>query len=93
MKDLVNHKWTEHNDKLTVRYEFPTFSSAIAFVVAVGRVAELVQHHPEIHINYCSVELSVCTLDEGSVVTTKDYELAREIDRMYVPYSRLKGFN
>jgi len=91
MEKYKNHTWTEYGRRLRVRYEFADFSSAISFVIAVGRLAEAAQHHPEIRLVYNQVELSLCTYDEGYKITEKDHELAHQIEKVYLPYFNLKG--
>jgi 4a-hydroxytetrahydrobiopterin dehydratase len=91
MEQFNNHTWTEYGRKLRVRYEFADFSSAISFVLAVGRISELANHHPEINIVYNRVDLALCTYDEGSKVTIKDHDLACQIEKLYFPYFKLRG--
>ena len=62
------------------RYRFADFRAALAFVNRVGELAERAGHHPDIDIRYNTVTLTLCTHDAGGL-TTKDFELARAIDR------------
>ncbi len=62
-------------------FQFKTFSSAILFVCAVAQRAEELAHHPDIHILFNKVTISVNTHDVGGI-TEKDFELAQEADSL-----------
>ena len=53
----------------------------IRFLNRVYRVAEAMNHHPDITINYNKIKLSLTTHDEGGL-TLKDFRLARKINSM-----------
>lgn len=42
-------------------------------------IAEKMNHHPDIEINYNKVKVTLSTHDEGGV-TEKDFDLARKIE-------------
>jgi len=48
----------------------------------VAELAELVQHHPHITIDYTNVRISLQTHDAGNVVTEKDLEMAAAINKL-----------
>lgn len=79
------HAWDHIEGALQRDFELPTFSAAIAFVIAVGRIAELSNHHPDITIGYTKVTLRSTTHDQGNIVTVKDHQLAQKIDAIYFP--------
>ncbi len=58
---------------------FKDFGEALAFVNAVGEMAEEQNHHPDIDIRYNKVTLALVTHDSGGI-TRLDIELARAID-------------
>lgn len=62
-------------------FEFKDFKESTAFVNAVAWIAERVNHHPDILIQWNKVRLSVLTHDAGGL-TTKDFDLAKEVDRL-----------
>jgi 4a-hydroxytetrahydrobiopterin dehydratase len=74
--------WTNTQNKLTKTYEFEDFLEAIKFVNSIAVLAEEMQHHPDISINYNSVTLNLTTHDNGNTVTSKDEELAEHIDQL-----------
>jgi 4a-hydroxytetrahydrobiopterin dehydratase len=51
------------------------------FVNAVARLAERLQHHPDIDIRWNRVTLRLTTHDAGGL-TRMDYELASRISRL-----------
>jgi 4a-hydroxytetrahydrobiopterin dehydratase len=71
--------WTVADGRLVRSVECPTFAAAIDFVVAVGRLAEEADHHPDIDIRWRTVSLALVTHDAGGL-TELDLALARAID-------------
>ena len=69
--------------------KFPTFMEGISFIGDVARVAEKEEHHPDIHVRYAAVTLSVQTHSEGGV-TEWDLDLAGAIEKM-MRRARTKG--
>jgi 4a-hydroxytetrahydrobiopterin dehydratase len=60
---------------------FADFKEALRFVNEVGKIAEELNHHPDICIkDYNDVSMSLTTHHEGSVVTKADHALAERID-------------
>tara|TARA_Y100001936_G_scaffold210249_1_gene216922 strand:+ start:289 stop:519 length:231 start_codon:yes stop_codon:yes gene_type:complete len=72
--------WTESNNKLKREFKFKDFNEAISFINRIAVVSEKYNHHPEIYNVYNKVIISLCTHDQGSVITDKDYDLAKKID-------------
>lgn len=72
--------WTESDNKLNREFKFKDFNEAISFINSIAVVSEESNHHPEIYNVYNKVIISLCTHDQGSVVTDKDYDLAKKID-------------
>lgn len=81
-KRLKTLKGWRHDGKfVTKSFEFESFMEGIGFVSRVAKVAEKEEHHPDIHIRYTTVTLSVQTHSEGGV-TEWDLELAGAIEKM-----------
>ena len=57
------------------------FADALAYVNAVGALAEEMNHHPDIDIRWNRVTLRLSTHDAGGL-TQADLELARRIDAL-----------
>jgi 4a-hydroxytetrahydrobiopterin dehydratase len=71
--------WKVTDSHLTKRLEFPNFAESLAFVNAVGELAEAADHHPDITFGWGYAELKLTTHDRGGV-TDVDLALARKID-------------
>jgi 4a-hydroxytetrahydrobiopterin dehydratase len=74
-------KWEHEGDSIERSFEFDDFPAAIEFVNAVAEVAEEAFHHPDIHVRYTAVTLSLTTHDKGGL-TGSDFELASRIDHL-----------
>ncbi len=72
--------WNLEKEFITKTFEFKTFMAGIRFVSDVARIAEEEEHHPDIHIRYDKVRLSLQTHTEGGV-TERDLDLARAIEK------------
>ncbi|MCC6681998.1 MAG: 4a-hydroxytetrahydrobiopterin dehydratase [Phycisphaeraceae bacterium] len=81
LADLPGWKFDADAGCLTKTYTFNHFREAISFLVRVAFEAERVQHHPEIHNVYRTVDLILCTHDAGNKVTQKDIDLALAIEK------------
>ncbi len=73
--------WQRNGPVITRTYEFKDFVAAMAFVNTVAKIAEQVQHHPDVDIRWNKVTLALSTHDAGGL-TQKDFALARECDRL-----------
>ncbi len=74
--------WKEENNKLTRTFEFRDFKEAFAFMVQVAAIADEMDHHPEWTNVYNKVSFKLSTHDAGDIVTEKDRELAKAIDKL-----------
>ena len=75
--------WTEANNKLSATFTFENFIQAFAFMTEVAFHAEQQGHHPNWSNVYNTVEIQLNTHDAGNIVTGKDHELAKAIDKVY----------
>ena len=64
------------------RYEFPDFAEALAFVNAIGEIAEEQGHHPDIHLSWGRVGVEIWT-HKIDGLTESDFVLAAKFDRAY----------
>lgn len=63
-------------------YEFPDFAEALAFVNAIGEIAEEQGHHPDIHLSWGRVGVEIWT-HKIDGLTESDFVLAAKFDRAY----------
>jgi 4a-hydroxytetrahydrobiopterin dehydratase len=82
LKSAINAGWLEEENAISRNFDFKDFKEALAFVQKVGKLAEKIQHHPDIFLHdYKHVTLRLTTHDTGGV-SDKDIDLAREIDAL-----------
>jgi len=74
--------WEEKDKKLYKKFRLKKFSEAFAFMTRVALEAEKMDHHPLWTNVYNSVEIWLSTHSAGDVVTDKDRELAKKIDKL-----------
>ncbi len=62
-------------------FKFDDFSSGVGFIVRVGQLADKMNHHPDVRLSWGKVEITLTTHEESGL-TQKDFNLAREIERI-----------
>ncbi|KAL7528739.1 hypothetical protein ACHAWF_002687 [Thalassiosira exigua] len=79
--ELINMKlWTRAENKLLRSYTAKNFQRAMDSLVAIGRIAERENHHPDMHLTgYRNVEIVLYTHSLGGI-SANDIALARMID-------------
>tara|TARA_B100001173_G_scaffold291060_1_gene282188 strand:+ start:1787 stop:2077 length:291 start_codon:yes stop_codon:yes gene_type:complete len=82
-KSLSNYGWKYNNKKITKSYSFKAYINSIDFVQRVAELAEKNNHHPDIHIGWCNVDISITSHDMGGV-TTNCVNLGMGIDNIFV---------
>jgi len=74
--------WNAEGDASISRgFAFSDHIAATGFVVRVAMTAEVLNHHPDVHMVYNRVDITLSTHDAGGV-TEKDIELAERISGM-----------
>ena len=74
--------WKEDKNELVKNFEFKNFIDAFSFMTKVAIVAEKENHHPWWSNVYNKVEIRLTTHDAGNIITLKDRELAKKIDKL-----------
>ena len=81
MPDAPEH-WIEKTDALVRDLKLKDFAAALAYVNAVGEVAEAANHHPDILVHgWNKVRLTLSTHSQGGL-TDADFELAARVDQL-----------
>jgi 4a-hydroxytetrahydrobiopterin dehydratase len=82
-EDLHRHvrEWVLGEKTLEREFGFDGFAEAVDFVYDVASIAEAADHHPEIHISYKTVRLTLSTHAVGGL-TEKDFLLAAQINQL-----------
>jgi 4a-hydroxytetrahydrobiopterin dehydratase len=76
---LAGLGWTRQGDVIVTTVLRQDFAGALAFVNAVGELAEARNHHPDIAISWNKVTLTLSTHSAGGL-TQADLDLAAAID-------------
>jgi 4a-hydroxytetrahydrobiopterin dehydratase len=71
--------WSRRGNALVKTFAFQRFADGIAFVNRVARIADEMDHHPDIDIRYTKVTITLSTHDAGGVTQT-DFRLAERIE-------------
>jgi 4a-hydroxytetrahydrobiopterin dehydratase len=71
--------WSRAGGEIRKEYDRVSFPDAIAFVVAIGFLAEAANHHPDIDIRWRTVHIALTTHDAGGL-SVLDFDLAGRID-------------
>ena len=71
--------WAQDGNQIVKQFKFKNFVHSMGFVTKVGILAERVDHHPDILIEYSKVTITLSTHSEGGL-TEKDFSLAGEIE-------------
>jgi len=71
--------WTRDGDEIVKVWQGKDFAAALAFVNAVGALAEEMDHHPDVDIRWSKVTLRLSTHSAGGL-TQLDLTLAARVD-------------
>ena len=78
-KSLSNKGWDYAEKKISKSYTFDTYMAGIEFVQKIADLAERNNHHPDITIGWCKVDVTITSHNIGGV-TTNCVSLATGID-------------
>jgi len=77
-----------HSRRLRATFRFSDFAQALAFVNAIGALAEAQNHLPDLELSWGRVVVELTTHDAGGL-TARDFVLAAKIDR--IPRTLIAG--
>ena len=80
-KSLASHGWDYAHKKISKSFSFDAYMDGIEFVQKIAVLAEAQNHHPDINIGWCKVDISITSHDLGGV-STKCVNLALGIDNI-----------
>ena len=78
-KSISEHGWDYSNKKINKVFNFDTYLDGVEFINKIAPIAERLNHHLDIILGYCKVEIGIHSHDMGGV-TTKCINLATSID-------------
>ena len=68
--------------KITFTFKFKTFLESIDFVNKIAKIAEDENHHPNIHIHFNKVRVSLSTHSIGGL-SENDFIVAAKIEKLH----------
>jgi 4a-hydroxytetrahydrobiopterin dehydratase len=77
----LDNGWELKDRKIVKSFQFTSFMDAIEFVNEIARIAERLDHHPIITINWKTVKLSLKSFDVDAI-TKRDIGLVEEIEKV-----------
>lgn len=80
-KSISTYGWDYQDKKLCKSFEFDAYLDGIEFINKIAPLAEKLNHHPDIQVGYCKVDISISSHDFGGV-TTKCINLATSIESL-----------
>jgi len=80
-KSLSPKGWKYADKKISKSFTFDAYMEGIQFVQKIAVLAEAQNHHPDINIGWCKVDISITSHDLGGV-STKCVNLALGIDNI-----------
>jgi 4a-hydroxytetrahydrobiopterin dehydratase len=78
--------WSKRAKTILRTFKFEGFLKGVEFVNRIAKLAQKLNHHPDIDIRYDQVTLTLTTHDEGGL-TEKDFILARQCDGVFFKFS------
>jgi 4a-hydroxytetrahydrobiopterin dehydratase len=73
--------WTTDGSQIKKSFAFATYKDGLVFAVAVGHLADRMDHHPDMFVGYRKVDIALSTHDAGGV-TEFDIKLATQIESL-----------
>lgn len=70
--------WEAADQTATATFRTGSFATGVDLVVAIGRLADDANHHPDVLLRYPDVAVTLTTHDAGGL-TQRDVDLARAI--------------
>src|SRR5208283_4782627 len=74
--------WERRGEAIAKQYTFKAFMDGIRFLNRIAEIAEQMDHHPDVTINYRRITFSLSTHDQGGA-TEKDVKLGEAIEREF----------
>jgi len=74
--------WERKGEAIAKQYTFKAFMDGIRFLNRIAEIAEQMDHHPDVTINYRRLTFSLSTHDQGGI-TAKDFKLGEAIEREF----------
>ena len=85
LKNLLGWKYNSSKKFIYTDYTLTGFTSAVHAINKIAKLANKVNHHPDIHLtNYKKLRIVLTSHDVGRV-TDRDIRLAAQIQKIFKP--------
>ncbi len=74
--------WTFEHNAIHKSLEFDSYMAGIDFINELAAIAESKNHHPDISVGWCKVEVRFTSHDQGGV-TRECIEMAKAVDTIF----------
>ena len=75
-------QWNEVDNHLEKNFKFKNYTEVMKFVNEVAGLANSLNHHPQMVVDYNKVLIRVTTHDAANTITEKDKKLSEAIDQL-----------
>ena len=58
-KSIATYNWEYVDKQISKTYSFDTYMQGIDFIQKIAELSERSNHHPDIYIGWCKVEISI----------------------------------
>lgn len=83
-------RWTLDGDTLERRVAIPTYATGVALVAAIGKLADELDHHPEVRLRWGTLDVQLWTHDVQGL-SELDFILAARIEQCITEALDLQG--
>lgn len=80
-----NANWKETKAGLARTFEFKAYPETFGFATQIALVAQRLNHHPKLIVEYNKLTIETISHDVGNKITERDYKLADAIDALQLP--------
>ena len=81
LKTIKN--WRFENDTIKKEFNFQTYMDSIAFINQLAEISEKNNHHPDMHVGWCKVNIAFTSHDLGGV-TKACITMAKAADEIFL---------
>ena len=81
LKTIIN--WRFQDNTIRKEYNFDTYMESIAFINQLAEISEKNNHHPDMYIGWCKINLAFTSHDHGGV-TKACITMAKAADEIFL---------
>ena len=74
--------WSFSDNKIHKNFSFKAYMDGIIFVNNLAKIAEEKNHHPDLNVGWCRVEVNFTSHDQGGV-TDQCIEMAKMVESIF----------